>query len=390
MGWWATVVQQGVVSRLDALPGPFYSSFRCAPPRTPQEPPSAVFAYWLLFGVFALGAMTERPFAHWQQHRRDPLFIVAIVFLAIIVGLRSDVGGDWGAYLRQFRLIAYMDLPRALNFGDPGYNLLSWTAQQLGAGIWLVNLVCGSLFAWGLYRLALTQPSPWLTIVIAIPYLVIVVAMGYTRQGVAIGILMAGLARFQFHGSVLRFAAYVAIAALFHRTAVVALPLVALGGRRNFAINLVVLAFTTVALYDLLVASSMDRFVENYVRTDLGSQGAAIRVSMSVVPAALCLAVGDRLGFSPREAAMWRNFSYGSLIALIGLALYSSTVVDRLALYLLPLQLAIIPRLSGVIGSRTSGMAIVIGYAIAIQFTWLNFSNYAVYWVPYHFYPLAS
>lgn len=349
-----------------------------------------MFAYWLLFAVFALGAMTERPFAHWQQPRRDPLFILAIIFLAIIVGLRSDVGGDWGAYLRQFRRISYMDLPSALNFGDPGYNLLSWTAQHLGAGIWFVNLVSGSLFTWGLYRLAATQPSPWLTIVVAIPYLVIVVAMGYTRQGIAIGILMAGLARFQFHGSVLRFAAYVAVAALFHRTAVVALPLVALGGRRNFAINFVVLAFTTVALYDLLVASSMDRFVENYVRTDLGSQGAAIRVSMSVVPAAICLAVGNRLGFSPREAAMWRNFSYGSLIALVGLALYTSTVVDRLALYLLPLQLAIIPRLSGVTGSRTSGRAIVIGYAIAIQFTWLNFSNYSVYWVPYHFYPMAS
>ena len=351
---------------------------------------SAVFLYWLLFAVFALGAMTERPFVHWQQARRDPRLMMAIVFLAILVGLRYQVGGDWGNYLRQFRQLAHYDLPRALNIGDPGYNLLSWTAQQVGAGIWLVNLVCASIFTWGLYRLALTQPSPWLTILVAIPYLVIVVAMGYTRQGVAIGIIMAGLARFRLHGSVLRFAVYAAAAALFHRTAVVALPLVALGGRRNIATNFVILTFTTFALYDLLVASSMDRLVENYVRSDLGSQGAAIRVFMSVVPAALCLAIGDRLGFSPREAAIWRNFSFGSLLALVGLALFSSTLVDRLALYLLPLQLAVIPRLPGAVGSQTSGKLIVIGYAFAIQIVWLNFGNFAGYWVPYHFYPLAS
>ena len=349
-----------------------------------------MFAYWLLFSAFALGAITERPFAHWQNDRRDPLLVLAMVLLATLIGLRYQVGGDWGAYLRQFNTFAYTNLADAFRVGDPAYNLLSWTVQSLGAGMWLVNLICGSIFAWGLYRLALTQPSPWLTVLVAVPYLVIVVAMGYSRQAVAIGIIMAGLARFQFHGSALRFAIYVTVAALFHRTAVIALPLVALGGRRNLLINLLVLGFSTVALYDLLLASSMDRFIENYVRQEMGSQGAAIRVSMSVIPAALCLAVGDRLGFSPREAAVWRNFSIASLIALVGLALYTTTVVDRLALYLLPLQLAVIPRLSSVIGSRSSGKALVIAYAAAIEFTWLNFGNFSNYWVPYHFYPFAS
>ena len=345
--------------------------------------------YWLLFAVFAVGAVNERPYAHWQRPHRDLVFFVALIFLATLVGLRYEVGGDWGSYLRQFQAIAYVDVGGALSTGDMAYDLLSFMVTRLGAGIWLVNLVCGILFAWGLYRFALTQPSPWLTVVVAIPYLVIVVAMGYTRQGVAIGILMAGLARFQYNGSVFRFAIYVTVAALFHRTAVVALPLVALSGKRNWAINLLILGFASVTLYDALVAPAMDRLVENYVRTDLGSQGAAVRVSMSVIPAALCLAVGGRLGFSPREAAMWRNFSIAAVIALLALPLAPSTAVDRLALYLLPLQLAVIPRLSGVIGSQSAGKAFVIGYAFAIAATWLNFANYSPYWLPYHFYPFA-
>ena len=349
-----------------------------------------MFAYWLLFCGFALGAMIERPFEHWQSARRDLWFLTAVLFLAIMVGLRFEVGGDWGAYQRQFNALANTDFEYAFRRGDPAYNLLNWIVARSGAGVWLVNLFCGSVFAWGLYRFAVTQSSPWLTVLVAVPYLVIVVAMGYTRQAVAIGIIMAGLARYQFHGSVLRFAIYVTIAALFHRTAVIALPLVALGGRRNLFVNILILAFGTAALYDLLLASSMDQLVQNYVRTDMGSQGAAIRVSMSVVPAVLYFAVGDRLGFTPQERSVWRNFSIGSLIALVGLALYATTVVDRLALYLLPLQLAVIPRLSAALRSQSGGKTLVIAYALAIEFTWLNFGNFANYWLPYHFYPLAS
>lgn len=341
-------------------------------------------------GVFALGAVAETPCQHFRRRGLDVILLFAAIFLVVLIGLRYQVGGDWGAYLRQFQYFAFADIWHIFDRGDPAYHLLSWIANQLGFGIWFVNLICATIFAIGLHRLALTQPSPWLTFVVAIPYLVIVVAMGYTRQGVAIGVLMAGLARFQVNGSVIRFAVYVGIAALFHRTAVVALPLVALGGRRNAKINLLIAVTATATLYDALVAPEMDRFVTNYVKTELGSQGAAIRVAMSVVPAAIFISVKDRLGFTLRELSMWRNFAFASFVALVGLGLFTSTVVDRLALYLLPLQLAVIPRLSGVIGSRSSGKALVIVYAASIEFTWLNFGNFANYWIPYHFYPFAS
>lgn len=349
-----------------------------------------MFGYWLLFGVFAVGALAEQPYGHWQRPRLDLLFAMAMLVLMLMVGLRHEVGGDWGSYMRLFNFFEYGTFSQIFSWGDPAYQALGWLAHQFGAGVWFVNLACGALFSWGLYRFALTQPSPWLTIVVAIPYLVIVVAMGYTRQAVAIGILMAGLARFQFHGSVLKFAIYVVVAALFHRTAVIALPLVAIGGHRNKIINLLIVIFGTAAIYDALVAQEIDRLVTNYVKTDLNSTGAAIRVSMSVVPGALFLAVRDRLGFSPREALMWRNFALASIGALIALPLATSTVIDRLALYLLPLQLAVIPRLSEGIGSNRLGKLLVIFYALAIEFTWLNFGNNAYYWLPYQFTPFVG
>ena len=103
-------------------------------------------------------------------------------------------------------------------------------------------MICAAIFVWGLMRFAEAQERPWLAVVVAIPYLVIVVAIGYTRQGVSIGLIMAGLASYVHKGSVLRFAAYVALAATFHKTAVVALPLVALANERGRAVNLLVAA----------------------------------------------------------------------------------------------------------------------------------------------------
>ena len=349
-----------------------------------------MFAYWLLFGVFAVGALAEEPSNHWQRARLDVPFALAVLLLMTMVGLRYQVGGDWGSYMRLFSFFDYADFSQIFSGGDPAYEALNWLGKQFGAGIWFVNLVCAALFSWGLYRFARTQPSPWLTVVVAIPYLVIVVAMGYTRQAVAIGILLAGLARFQFHGSVLKFAIYVVIAALFHRTAVIALPLVAIGGHRNKVVNSLIVIFGTAAMYDALVAQQIDQLVNNYVKTDLNSTGAAIRVSMSVIPAAIFLAVRDRLGFLPQEASMWRNFAFASVGSLIALPLFTSTVVDRLALYLLPLQLAVMPRLSGAIGSNVLGKLLVIFYALAIEFTWLNFGNNAYYWLPYRFTPFVA
>lgn len=349
-----------------------------------------MFAYWLLLGVFAFGSLAEQPYLHFQRRHRDIGLLLATLLLALMVGLRFQVGGDWGSYLRKYHYFAYADFDRIFAPGDPAYYWLNWAGNQLGVGIWFVNLICALIFTWGLYRLAITQPSPWLTFVVAIPYLVIVVAMGYTRQAVAIGIVMSGLARFQAHGSVLRFTVYVVAAALFHRTAVVALPLVVLGGRRKLAINLLLAAAGTVALYDALLAPAMDRLVDNYVKVDQGSQGAAIRVAMSVIPAVIFFAIRDRLGFTPRERVVWRNFALGSLSSLVGLALFTSTAVDRLALYLLPLQIAVIPRLSSLLLSRKLGTVLVLIYAVAIQATWLTFANNANYWLPYQFYPLAQ
>ena len=72
---------------------------------------------------------------------------------------------------------------------------------------------------------------------------------------------------------------------------------------------------------------------------------------------------------------------------LLLLVLPSSTAVDRLALYIMPLQIAVLSRLPLILGRRL-GVLIVVLYSVAIEFVWLNFATHARFWIPYQVYPL--
>ena len=316
-----------------------------------------------------------------------PFLTPAALLIVLMIGLRFQVGADWPSYERIYEYYRYADLNETLAFGDPGFSILNWLGQRFGAGIWFVNLTCAAVFTWGLLRFAREQPNPWLTILVGIPYLVIVVAMGYTRQAVAIGFILAGLAKID-RSSILSFAAYVLLAVLFHKSAVVILPLVALAAARQRLTTGLLLLMLMAALYYVFVAGSVDRMLTNYVEAELSSQGAAIRVAMNLPPAILYLVYQARFALSPMQRKLWRNFSFAAF-ACLGLLLYieSSTAVDRLALYIIPLQLFVLSRLPEVFPDKGRANAqlllAVIAYSALIQFVWLTYASHAQYWLPY-------
>lgn len=345
--------------------------------------------YWLLFGYFAFGALMSNTSATGRQPSYLPLLIGSL-FIALMVGLRYRVGADWVTYEFLFIYAGHADLLRVLQIGDPGYQFINWIVQRLDQDLWLVNLIGAAIFAWGLQRFARVQADPWLAMVVAIPYLVVVVAMGYSRQAIAIGVVMAGLASLQSGTSLPRFAVFVAVAALFHRSAVVVLPLVVFAADRNRFLNLLVGIAATVLLYDLFLSDSVDRFVSNYIEAEYNSQGAAIRVAMSLVPATIFLLARSRFRYLPRDDKIWRNFSLAAWVLLAFLLVSpSSTAVDRLALYVIPLQIAILSRLPRAFDSPTGLRIAVIGYSALVLFVWLNYAAHAHNWVPYRVYPLT-
>ncbi|HEX5237465.1 MAG TPA: EpsG family protein [Sphingomicrobium sp.] len=355
--------------------------------------------YWLLFAFFAVGAFVAplnlAPL-YSTPHGPTPrgpsqfrlAFIVGAIATICMIGLRYRVGPDWDTYAGIFEMARTDYLSAALKLGDPGYEALNWISYQVGADIWLVNLFSAAIFGWGLFRFCSAQPAPWVAAAIAVPYLIIVVAMGYTRQSIALGVLMAGLARQGRGASVLNFAIYVAVAATFHKTAVVVFPLVALAGRGSKFIGFLIAVCASVLLYDSFLQSAVNSLIQNYIDADYSSQGAFVRIAMNLLAAVLLWVFKGKLGFSPHEFKIWRNFAFAAVLFIILFAVIpSSTAVDRMSLYIIPLQLAVLTRVALLGRHRTSGIAGVLLYMFAVQYVWMNFAQHARYWVPYQLYP---
>jgi hypothetical protein len=264
---------------------------------------------------------------------------------------------------------------------------------MLGLDIWAVNLACAAIFTWGLGKFVRQQTNPWLALLVGVPYLIIVVAMGYTRQAVAIGLILAGLSTPKGR-KVTRFWIYIAFAATFHKTAIIALPLVAISQTHNKFIMAGLGVLILAILYYLFLSSDIDKLMTNYVEAEYGSEGAGVRVAMNLLPATIFLIFRKKFGLTADEFSLWRNFSLGAFAALALLLLTpSSTVVDRLALYLVPLQLVVFSRLPDLFGSngRSNGQLTlaVIAYSALVQFVWLTSATNAEFWLPYKVFPIG-
>lgn len=345
-----------------------------------------MFTYWLMFLIPAFAALTRRrtriTARPWYL---SPDWALAWASLTVLIGYRFEVGGDWFNYLLQHYMVVGQTLGYAIAHNDPAYGALNWLSTELGWGVYGVNLVSGALFSWGLVVFCRQQPRPWLALLVAIPYLVIVVGMGYTRQGVAIGLAMLGLVALGKRDN-WRFVLWIALAALFHKSAVILIPLAVLATSRGRWWTALWVGASGVLLYVLLLAEHTDALLQNYVEAEYQSSGGAIRVAMNAVPALIFLLFRKRLSLDEHTRGLW---TWISLIALSFVVLLvvspSSTAVDRVALYFIPIQLFAFSRLPDLWGGNTGP---VVAYYALVQFVWLTFAQNAFAWLPYRFYPL--
>jgi hypothetical protein len=325
---------------------------------------------------------------HWS-----PFWRVIFVWLVLMIGLRYEVGGDWANYLLNLEATSESTLLEALSpiNGEPGDSLLNWLASKSGFGIFLVNIVYATMFTFGLLIFCRNQPRPWLALAVAVPYLVTVVAMGYSRQGVAIGLIMLALVALE-NKSVLKFLVWVSFAALFHKSAVILLPLAVLARTKNRVLMVLCVSGTAALMFALLLQEHVDAMFTNYVVTQYESSGAAVRVAMNALPASLFLLMRKRFALSPIQSSFWTWIALGALAFVVLLYVSgASTAVDRVALYWIPLQLFVwsrIPDAFGRPGAKNAGWVYaVLGYSAIVYFVWLFFANHSTFWLPYKFYP---
>ncbi|MCG5512749.1 EpsG family protein [Ectothiorhodospira shaposhnikovii] len=363
-----------------------------------------MWVYWFMFLVPAVLAVQEHPRrirVSWQgmpRIRIPPVWWGVLMVLTLMVGLRHQVGGDWFNYLRGFENA--LDGQRYLDpdwwWNDPGYRLLQWIAMQMDWGIHGVNLLGAAVFSFGLVLFCRHLPRPWLALVVAMPYVVTVVGMGYTRQGIALGCIMAGLVALG-HGRVMKFVIWAVVGATFHKTAVLLLPMAALAASRRRLTTWLWVGVVAAGSYVVLLQESVERFETSYWDAGMQSEGAFIRLLMNALPAALLLWKRERFAANLPQKQLWTWFA---VVSLGLMALYfvtpSTTAVDRMALYLLPLQLLVFAYLPEALGRRDGRgnnqvwVFAVVAYYALVAFVWLNYATHAPAWLPYRFYPLEG
>jgi hypothetical protein len=354
-----------------------------------------MWPYWLLLLIPAYWAITrQRPMktAIKQQAKHLPgIWLVVFLLLTMMIGFRHEVGGDWPTYIQHISGMQGTLFSEALTSNDPAYSVLAWSGVQFGAGVYLVNLVCAIFFTSGLIVFCRSQPLPWLALAVAVPYLVTVVAMGYTRQGVAIGIAMLGLVAMS-QGNTLRFVLWIGLAAAFHKSAIILVPLAVLASTQRRVFTLIWVFITGLALFVLLLQESVDLLMAGYIEASYQSSGAAIRIAMNALPAAFFLIFRTRFELSPQQRVFWTWMAWSALLFVVMLMLSpSSTAVDRVALYWIPLQLFVWSRLPQAMGRRAGTqlqwLMVVLVYAFAVHLVWLFYADHRMSWLPYKFFP---
>lgn len=337
--------------------------------------------YWFLFLLPLIGVLSPWRLAK-DLRRLTWLMMGSIAVIAI--GLRHEIGSDWDRYLEIYDFIDESGFPT-----EPGYAAVNWLSARLGWGIYGVNLFCGVLFAVGLGIFCNRQPMPWLAWVIATPFLLIVVAMGTTRQGVALGLVFWGLAYLEDR-RVWPFVMLVILGATFHQSAVLLLPLgflVQKRGHRQKTLGLMLALLSAV----LVLVVSYNLFLGYYyytlyfVGSEFESGGGVLRVWMNALPAAVMLAMSSRWTKRWPDPGHWRWLAWSAIgcVFLVGTA---STAVDRVGLYLSPLQLYVWSRFPLLFADRAIRSGVVLGLCLGyatVLWVWLNFAVNAFVFLPY-------
>lgn len=339
-----------------------------------------MLVYWLMFFIPVLAQFGP---GRLTIHARDWTWRATCVLFALLIGLRFEVGGDWFVYADYYRAAAGEPFASVFTQRDLAYELLVWLSAYHDMGMGVVNLVCATVVMIGTYHFCRRQPRPWLALIVAVPYMLIVVAMGYTRQSAALGLELLALVALG-DGRLRRFFILIACAALFHKSAVVLLPLGIFASTHKTAWTIVAMVGMSLLLGGALLLEQYEALLYTY--SEMESEGGAIRVAMNAIPALLFLRYARRLSLDDSERRLWTWVAVFSL-ACIPLVAVASTAADRVALYFLPIQVFVYSRIECLFRDtfdRTIVRLIIVSAYGLVEWVLLNkATNVSVAWVPY-------
>ena len=274
---------------------------------------------------------------------------------------------------------------------EPSFYALNSIFSNFEFGIYLINTVCALIFSYCLIKFCESLPRPWLGLCVAFPYLIMVVAMGYTRQSVALGSLLIGYVILT-KGNKLKFFLLNIFASLFHLSSIIGVfllvPYYISSPKYVNKISKIIISFLFgIVLYFVFIDKYIASYIFIYIESQMSSSGVFIRLFMVVFPSILFLLLGKNLQINKNQIILWKSISFYSLSLIFLLIISpSSTIIDRLTLYALPIMIFVFSNLPELKFAKLSRKYInlsVVLMAFLIQYVWLNFADNSGAWNPY-------
>lgn len=306
------------------------------------------------------------------------IYSIVWLFVAIFVGLRFEVGGDWSSYLRKFQNSQSENLTNVILINkDIGYALLIFFAHKINVGIWFPNLICALLFVMGYKKLNLTSSQPGLFLFICFPYIITIVAMGYSRQSAAIGCGILALTYF-YEKKFTRFVFFYLLAISFHKFAFV-LGVFTLPVKLLIPITLL----TTFAVGPLLKIPILNIYLmSDYANA---SEGAEVRATITLIAGLYFLFFLRNKNLVYKDLML--KTSVLSIILFI-ISFHFGTAADRIGLYFAYLQPLALSEFNSQYSKTLNSalfICIIISY-LALFVIWFEVSENVHTWTPYQFY----
>lgn len=343
-----------------------------------------MYLYILIASVPALAEFARRLTGTSSARQELALYSFAL-FLTLFIGLRYEVGADWQQYHEFYNIAKAGRLTGVLQASDPAFMLLCWVSARFNAGVTPVFTLCAAVTVFSVARFSTTTPAPWVVFTVAASHLLLVMSMDHVRQSTAIGfVLLAIIALERSH--LYKYLALVALATLFHRTAVIFFPLAAVSRSAGRLSTVALILAVSAAAYYALLADSVDLYTRRYVESGYVSAGANLRVVTTLIPAVIFLTIGQRFCTDISTQRFWNALSTLSLALVISLIVWpSSAAIDRLSKYCIPLSLFVygfLPSVGGTYGLLVT--AVIVTAHIGYLLIWLSLSNLAeMFWIPY-------
>jgi len=338
--------------------------------------------YFFTFGIASLFLVNP---INFSKNFERLLWVLFIIYGTIFIGLRYEVGGDWLNYLNSYEKLIKIPPSEWLNISrfDPGYLLLNLISSFFNAGIVGVNLMCGFITMTCLVFFASKQPIPWVTIVASIPFFIIGISMGTVRQGLALSFILVALT--YIDKNIIKFLFWIIVASLFHKSGIIMLGLLIFKSKNIYFISLVFFLLVCLIWIAAQLAAVEILLLAYVLEPDYQSDGALIRIMVSTLPFLGSVLFYKEMVKSYSDYWVYFWIGIGTLFLLVLVSSFS-TLVDRVAYYSIPLQLALWPRIisvqKNILLRGYFTVSFILGYLLML-FVWLVYANHSWAWIPY-------